>query len=234
MSTQLLKAMLTKPYETLPHFAAGVHIRAQRNSLEHGSKSRTNINSTHIAHEMKEYSVLFQQFETVLSDYFFHKAPIRVNITNATLTGLWPQVFISCDDIDIRDAFVSVLSNRSSDKGQFALVYVNTTHIRHMKHIDYENTTAPSQSIVNTAFDWYALSLSKVLFAWRNGYSPMPSTFMQSATRVSMLKRTKYDFKATILRSNGKWLPTFEYTDDLSEVEAEEKKHRKHKHSNNK
>ena len=213
LTSEVILALLRNPYHKSPHFDAGVHIRAQTSHLELGKKST--VVDSHFDQHMDSYLVTFQQFERALAQYFFLKAPIKFNTTNATRTGFWPRVFISCDDVSVRNAFVSFLSNRTGDIGHYIPVYMNTTDIRHMKHIAYGNTTTVSQNIVDTALEWYALSLSRAIFAWRANYSPMPSTFMQSASRVSMKKPTKQDFKSTILHKNGHWQPSFDYVDDI-------------------
>jgi hypothetical protein len=45
--------------------------------------------------------------------------------------------------------------------------------------------------MLDLVFDWYALSLSNIVFAWRKGSSHLVSTFVHSAQRVSgTLERT--------------------------------------------
>ena len=39
--------------------------------------------------------------------------------------------------------------------------------------------------LLDLVFDWYALSLANVVFAWRKGGTDMISTFVHSAQRVS-------------------------------------------------
>jgi hypothetical protein len=225
MSVQSLHHMLTSPYSSLQRFDAGVHIRAQTNSLEHKVKK----NSTQFSIDLHNYETVFHHFDRALFDYFFVEKPPRFNWTHAEATGSWPRVFISCDDVDVRTAFIDYLSNHSvsTDRPQYVLVYVNTTDIKHVKNMKYDNITAPEQGLVDTAFDWYSLSLSQVCFAWRSNYSPMVSTFMQSATRVSILKPTAKDFKSKILHRNMKFEAAFDYVDTISEVlNATKKKHK--------
>jgi hypothetical protein len=217
LSPQLFDEMLKRPYDSLPRFDAGVHIRAQTQSLENKVKK----NYTQIALDMKHYMIVFEHFETALSRYFFVETPLRFNITESTETATWPRIFISCDDVEVRSAFVAYLMNRTSDIGQFTPIFVNTTDIKHMKHIDYGNTTIASQGIVDTAFDWYALSLCNVCFAWRGKYSSVVSTFMQSASRVSMRKLSSHDFKSKVLHRDGKWYSPYDYIDNIHELETE-------------
>lgn len=202
--------VLTAPYLSNPRFDASIHIRAQTKSLEHKAAK----NHTQFSLDMKQYRVVFREFERALSHRFFSQTPVRFNVTNSSLTGSWPRVFVSCDDADVRDAFIAVLMNRTADVGRILPVFVNTSNIKHVKHIRFDDIL-PEQDMVDTAFDWYALSLSEVVYAWRDGFTHIVSTFMQSATRVSMVKLTTKDFKATILRKNLKFVPDFEYVDNI-------------------
>ena len=202
---------LTAPYLSLPRFDAGVHLRAQTSQLE----KNVARNHSQFALDMKEYQTVFQVFERTLSHHFFVKHPVMFNVSNAALTGAWPRIFISCDDVDVRDAFVAVLLNRTDDIGRFIPVFVNASHIKHVKHISFEHSI-PDQGLVNTAFDWYALSLSQVIYAWRLRYVSIVSTFMDSATRVSMVKPTAKDFKAAILHKNLKFIPNFGFIDGIN------------------
>lgn len=211
MTAQLIDQFLNNPYHSLPRFDAGVHIRAQTNTLEAKMKK----NHTQFTLELSNYQVVFKLFERELENYFFLHQPVRFNVSNATVTGHWPRIYISCDDVEVRDAFVESLLNRSVEVGQFIPIFVNASGIKHIKHIVFDSSRIPDQSIVNTAFDWYALSLSHVCFAWRKGFSPLVSTFMQSATRVSMTKPTNKDFKSKILHKNFIFSATFDYVDSV-------------------
>mmetsp|Transcript_19252 Transcript_19252/g.32298 ORF Transcript_19252/g.32298 Transcript_19252/m.32298 type:complete len:352 (-) Transcript_19252:245-1300(-) len=211
--------VLTAPYLSIPRFDAGIHIRAQTRWLEYNQAK----NHTQFALDMEGYRVVFRAFERALSHRFFSQTPVRFNVTNSSLTGSWPRIFVSCDDTDVRDAFVAWLKNRTADMGRILPVFVNASRIKHVKHISFDDAT-PQQGMVDTAFDWYALSLSEVVYAWRRGYTHIVSTFMQSATRVSMVKPTNKDFKATILRKDLKFVPDFEYVDDVNELPKKGKK----------
>ena len=211
LSSSEYKDILRKPYESLPRFDAGVHIRAQTGTLE--KKEKKNHTELSIAMET-EYKAVFHHFEKALEKYFFINKPVRFNISNISSVKTRPRVYVSCDDVDIRDSFVASLLNRTAEIGQFIPIYVNASEVKHTKHMDYNSNI--SQVAADTAFDWYALSLSNACFGWRTKYTGIVSTFLQSASRVSIMKPTKNDFKATILLKGGKWHPTYEPIDDIS------------------
>jgi hypothetical protein len=211
--------ILREPYLSNPRFDAGIHIRAQTKTLE----NKASKNHTQFALNMAGYRVVFREMERALSHRFFVEEPVRFNLTNASVTGPWPRIFISCDDVEVRKAFMASLLNRTVDIGLFHPVFVNTSNIVHVKHVKF-NSTAPDTGIVNTAFDWYALSLCQAIFAWRGGYSTIVSTFMQSATRVSMVKPKNADFKAKVLYNNLKFKAVFDYVDDVREMPDKKKK----------
>lgn len=216
LSAQALGHMLTDPYHTIPRFDAAIHIRAQTLHFENNVAK----NETAFIEEIERHRILFKHFRDALSSHFFSGTPALFNITHSTDSKLWPRVFISCDDADIRDALVAYLVNEASGQGRFLLVYVNSSHVSHTKHIQYDSGSTP-QSTVDTAFDWYSLSLSDAIFAWRKGHTKIPSTFMQSASRVSMVMLSKENFKSKILDKNGRWTPPYEHLDNASEVKEE-------------
>ena len=204
-----VNSILREPYMSNTRFDAGIHIRAQTKTLE----NKVSKNHTQFALDMAGYHVVFREMERALSHRFFVEKPVRFNLTNASVTGRWPRIFISCDDVEVRNAFIASLLNRTVDIGLFHPVFVNTSDIKHVKHVAF-NSISPDTGIVNTAFDWYALSLCQVAYAWRLRYSLVMSTFLLSATRVSMVKLTNKDFKATILHNNLKFRPAYEPVDE--------------------
>ena len=205
LSTQSLQNLLKGKYDTLPRFDAGIHIRAQRATLE---KNEAKNQTQFAVAKIRVYDAVFQQFEKALRKYFFAGNYTTFNSS----TGIWPRIFLSCDDVEVRDAFVSFLQNISSNAGRFHMIYVNASEVQHTKHMIYQDNKV-SQSLVDTAFDWYSLSLSNITFAWRVHYGKMASTFLQSASRVSSVKQTQRDHKILMLSRLGEWLPVVELND---------------------
>ena len=212
MHPDVLQAILNAPYLLAPRFDAGIHIRAQRSVLERGASK----NLTQFEIEMANYRVVFGHFANEISRYLFEGTFPRFNVSHSMITGLWPRVFISCDDVDVRDNFVTYLRENSSNfVGQLQLSFVNASAIKLMGHLQRDKKSPDFQVIVDTAFDWYSLSLSNACFGWRKKYSRMTSTFMQSASRVGLYRRTAKDFKSKILASStGYWETSYDYIDN--------------------
>ena len=206
----MLQSIIRGPYHLAPRFDAGIHIRAQRSVLEKGNER----NLTQLEIELSSYRVVFRYFAEELSRYFFEGSTPRFSITKSLRTGIWPRLFISCDDVDVRNEFVAFLLNRTTEMGQFTFSYVNASEIKLMKHLKHDKKSPDFQVVVDTAFDWYCLSLSNACFGWRTGYSTTVSTFMRSASRVSILRPTESDFKSKVLVRKGKWEVPFDYIDN--------------------
>ena len=82
--------------------------------------------------------------------------------------------------------------NQKFSEGYVKPIYINISKIVHVKHFqNAENNSALSQSFVDTSVDWYLLSLANKYFAYRIDGSAMYSTFLQTASRVSLHNPTK-------------------------------------------
>ena len=62
---------------------------------------------------------------------------------------------------------------------------IKTKGIIHVKNLKKMKEMTMNEGILDLIFDWYALSLTNVVLAWRKGSTHMVSTFVQSAARVS-------------------------------------------------
>ena len=217
LNHQEFEQILRSPhYSSLPRFDAGVHIRAQTKALE---KFEAKNYTTFDINMKTQYRVVFQELEKALTSHLYSQPSAKFNISNSMVTGSWPRVYISCDDTDVRNAFISILLNRTFDSGKIIPVFVNTSQVKHTRYISFDSSSSVDQSLVDAAFDWYALSLCRGVFAWRVGYATLVSTFMLSATRVSMVKPTSKDFKAKVLHKNLEFVAPKEYIDNIDEVE---------------
>mmetsp|Transcript_8819 Transcript_8819/g.13201 ORF Transcript_8819/g.13201 Transcript_8819/m.13201 type:complete len:420 (+) Transcript_8819:140-1399(+) len=202
------KAFLTQPYDSVRRFDATIHIRAQMAHLETKNERAT----VDIADAVQYYAtVIFPAFSDKLTDYFYKSPDTKDSwraLSNASLSDP-PRVFISCDDVVLKTALVSLLHRRPVEY-PIIPVYVNGSRIVHMKyHNTLKGTVTVDQSVVDTAFDWYAMSLGNVLFAYRKGATKMFSTFAQTAMRVSLENRKTG--KIFMLTSHNKWRAVWDW-----------------------
>lgn len=197
--------LLHSPYQNHTRFDGAVHIRAQLSHLER----HYDANVSDVEESVAKYIPTFEKINSKLSLYYFQD-PItrdRWRKLSSNVTE-WPRIFVTCDDVTIRGAFLKVLQNRTVDEGLIWPIFINSTAVVHSGKTD--NLLNKSQAYIDTAFDWYILSLTNTAFTWRTGGSRLISTFAQSALRVS-LKRPDAAMKAYLLDSSGKWIPVWDW-----------------------
>lgn len=90
-------------------------------------------------------------------------------------------VYIASDNEIVKEGLAKYLIGHAN----IAVMRVkNNDHIVHAKNIDYLKQAGNNTGVVDLILDWYALSLSNVVFAWRRD-TDLISTFAQSAQRMS-------------------------------------------------
>jgi hypothetical protein len=121
----------------------------------------------------------------------------RKSFANSESKDFWPQVFTidnsSSDPLErtkripnkaweiVKEGLAKYLIGHAN----IAVMRVqNNDHIVHAKNIDYLKQAGNNTGVIDLILDWYALSLSNVVFAWRRD-TDLISTFAQSAQRMS-------------------------------------------------
>ena len=90
-------------------------------------------------------------------------------------------VYLSSDNEEVKEAMVAYLLNHEN----IHVMWVkNNANIVHAKNTKYLKGAGNNTGVMDLALDWYALSLSNSLFAWRRN-ADMISTFVHSAQRLS-------------------------------------------------
>jgi len=90
-------------------------------------------------------------------------------------------VYIASDNEIVKEGLAKYLIGHAN----IAVMRVkNNDHIVHAKNIDYLKQAGNNTGVIDLILDWYALSLSNVVFAWRRD-TDLISTFAQSAQRMS-------------------------------------------------
>ena len=200
------ESLIRSGYDQLKRFDGAVHIRAQLSHLE----GHLSPNSTHMNSILGNYSRVFSSVHAKITSYYF---------TDNTTQSWWravssnvsemPRIFVTCDDVTIKQALIESLQNRSEEEGMVQVVYLNSSAVMHTRHRNA--STHLQQAYIDTAVDWYLLSLTNVAFTWRYKDSKMLSTFIQSALRVS-LPRPPVGLSKIYILSDQKWIATWDWS----------------------
>jgi hypothetical protein len=91
-------------------------------------------------------------------------------------------LYLASDNDRVKDAFAQYLIGHAN----ISVMRVDTGHhIVHAKDIGYLKSSGNGTAVFNLAMDWYSLSLSNIVFAWRRD-THLTSTFAQVSLSVSL------------------------------------------------
>lgn len=211
LSAEAKKATLTAlPRAYASRFDIAIHLRNQFTYFEKAPTIASSVDSNSSIPNAKvivqepealewlnstDADELFQQIEKQTLEF-----SNRVN--NQRNTTLQPvKVYLSADSDIVKQHLHARLWRQLPLGTRFQIVHVEGVPVHHVKHhilstvsSSDETSTQLSDSFIATVFDWYALSLSNVVLAWRKGGSKGISTFVFSAAKVSGT-RSKTDFE---------------------------------------
>lgn len=185
-------AILTLPHAYAPRLDAAIHVRAQFHHFE-------KLASIHDPEYKKEVSdwlnspertMVFGQLEGKLLEV------LKETRTQQNISDSEPAyVYLASDNEDIKDNFTAILENRDHHHNfEIKVMRVETKFVQHVKNLSKMKKATDNEGLLDLVFDWYALSLANVVFAWRKGSTSMVSTFVHSAQRVSgTTERTEPD-----------------------------------------
>mmetsp|Transcript_1651 Transcript_1651/g.1730 ORF Transcript_1651/g.1730 Transcript_1651/m.1730 type:complete len:401 (+) Transcript_1651:74-1276(+) len=167
--------ILTLPRSFAPRFEIAVHIRAQFHHFE----SQVAHNDTSYVEEVQTWLnstqgvSVFDAFEEKIVEELYNLGLYRTADEPA-------YVYVAADNEDVKDAFISKIEASHPIK----IMRIETAGIVHTKDLETMKSMTAGEAGFDLAFDWYALSLSKIILAWRRD-TGMRSTFVQTASFVS-------------------------------------------------
>lgn len=199
-------AILTLPHAYAPRFDAAIHIRAQFHHFE----NQVDVNDPAFKKEVQDWILsegqfVFREMELKLLTELGHDDNHRANasmhhgVTSPTAGRSDASdpiyVYLAGDNEEVKEAFVALLEKRrkerlatnssSTPSYDIRVMRMDATSIYHVKNLARLKNATDNEGVFDLVFDWYALSLSNKIFAWRKGSSGLISTFSQSASRVS-------------------------------------------------
>jgi len=94
-------------------------------------------------------------------------------------------VYIASDDEEVKAVMVKELMGDRSLADAVQFVRLSTPGVYHTKNLKQLKRAPHGDAMFDVVFDWYMLSLTNTIYAWRKGSSGMPSTFVHSAQKLS-------------------------------------------------
>ena len=197
-------ALLTLPHAYAPRFDASIHIRTQFHHFE----NQADVNDPEFKKEVREWidsaegKMVFREMESKLLATLGDDSNRR---SNATLhhgiisptagrnNGTDPiYVYLAGDNENVKEHFAAILEAEHDHHYEIKVMRMDAKSIYHVKNLAKLKNATDNEGVFDLVFDWYSLSLSNNIFAWRKGSSGIISTFSQSASRVSgTTKRTR-------------------------------------------
>lgn len=197
-------ALLTLPHAYAPRFDAAIHIRTQFHHFE----NQVDVRDPEYKREVREWlnstegKMVFKEMEDRLlgsiGDDVNHRANASLHhgVTSPTAgrkNGTDPiYVYLAGDNEEVKEEFAAILEAKHANHFEIKVMRMDAESIYHVKNLARFKNATNNEGVFDLVFDWYALSLSNNIFAWRKGSSGIISTFSQSAARVSgTTKRTR-------------------------------------------
>ncbi len=107
-------------------------------------------------------------------------------VNGTLLIGDPIYVYLAADNEEVKEAFARKLEEKHEvAHHEIKVMRVKTKGIFHVKNVAKMKEKTNNEGILDMVFDWYALSLTNVVLAWRKSGTGIVSTFVQSAARVS-------------------------------------------------
>jgi hypothetical protein len=189
-------SLLTLPHAYAPRLDVAIHLRNQFVHFE----ANTDPNDPSYKREVQEWlnsteceqvfgameSRLLQRIREIRPQAF-NQSELESKAAEATIDSVY--VFLASDNDNVKDAFCRRLQQNPSTSYLYRdvvrIMRVDTKAIYHVKHLAQLKSATNNEGVLDLVFDWYALSLSNSILAWRKGSSNMVSTFVHSAQKVS-------------------------------------------------
>jgi len=186
-------ALASLPQSHAPRIDVSIHLRNQFHHFE----NEVDVNDPAYVKEVTEFltgsdcTIVFQNMvmELVQKLKEIRETTSHNNGGGLTISATDPErqmhVYIAADNQQVKEAFVQHLA-RSEELTPFNpfLMRFNSTKIVHIKDtIKFKDDT--HISLVNIVFDWYAMSLSDNILAWRRAFTAGISSFVFTAQKLS-------------------------------------------------
>lgn len=183
----LKHALLTLPHSYAPRLDIAIHLRAQFHHFE----QQTNTDDPAYKKEVGDWlnstecSSIFVSLKDRIFERFKHLRPgMNISAENAGKDFEPVYVYLASDNEEVKDAFSAYLLGHHVAQN-IKVMKVESQSIYHVKNFAQFKKATNNEGLLDLVFDWYALSLANVIYAWRKGGTNMISSFVHSAQKLS-------------------------------------------------
>ena len=188
-------ALLSLPHAFAPRLDLAVHLRTQFNHFE----KQSDINDPSYRREVDDWlnsteglrvfddieeMIVYELQQTVLANRAAARARGGIELDSPGLQDNDPiYIYLASDNEEVKDAFALRLLKKHKELN-LNIMRIETKFVVHAKDLKTLKDETKNEGLLDLFFDWYALSLSNIIVAWRRNTN-MVSTFVHSAQRVS-------------------------------------------------
>lgn len=214
------RALFTLPHRYVQRFDVAIHLRNQFIHFE----NEFDVNHPDYKKEVDAwladfesklvFQFMHQRLKTVLetlrplvksTSHWYDKDKKRSNLraaqhrNKASDRAVKPiYVYLAADNHQVKEALKNHISNDQALMNAYQVMFVtlDTSAVYHVKNMEQMKSKTGGKGMFDLVFDWYALSLSNEILAWRQGGTRSFSTFITSAQRMSGTKEYSTDVLA--------------------------------------
>jgi hypothetical protein len=180
-------ALLSLPHAYAPRLDIAVHLRTQFDHFE----KQTHHDDPAFKKEVSDWLnstervAVFQSMKEKIFEAFASLRPsIAIDAIKIPVDYDPVLIYLAADNEEVKDAFNDYLLQFHVQK-TINIMKVDTISVYHVKNFAHFKKATNNEGLLDLVFDWYALSLANVIFAWRKGGTNMISSFVHSAQKLS-------------------------------------------------
>ena len=130
----------------------------------------------------EECASVFKLIKDMLLTHFPLEQDASTDIIRTSRNGNY-TIFIAGDNERVKEELGKYLQS-STHTLHFQVLMIVTSNGEGILHIGAEEHTHDEDVMKTLAFDWYLISLSRLVLGWRLGGATLQSTFLHSAQRM--------------------------------------------------
>jgi len=194
----MASAMLRLPRAYTPRIDAAIHLRNQfahfeaSNSIDSEGYRQEVTNWLNSSEKVDVFAAMEMQLRrlvrSIRSNHQIKSSAVSEEGGDVgwDSRGIHPiYVYVASDNEEVKAVLVTELMDNRGLIDAVQFVRLVTRGVYHTKNLKQLKKAKHRNALFDVVFDWYALSLSDYIYAWRKGSSGMPSTFVHSAQKLS-------------------------------------------------
>lgn len=180
-------SLLSLPHSYAPRLDIAIHLR---NQFDHFEK-QTHHDDPAFKKEVSDWlnstekEAVFSALKDKIVEKFETLRPnVGINAEKVAADYDPILIYLAADNEEVKDAFNDYLKQFHT-KHTINIMKVDTQSVYHVKNFAHFKKATNNEGLLDLVFDWYALSLANVIFAWRKAGTNMISSFVHSAQKLS-------------------------------------------------